>query len=372
MEFAPPVNREITAADYEYAIERAAAAGRGERLRRLYIADIVGFEEAQSRQPQDDPTGGAPDIEGVTATDDYDAGDRARRADAPTSSSRRCRCRSRRRCPRSTRRSSTRRTRRHTATTSCLSGPYMVENDAEGELTGYTPGREIKHGPQPELGRRSRTSGPRTSTRSRSRKGSTTRRPQRARCSRRGQRSAATSCRRRTSLKDAADERRAGQLTLTPSGGNRYIGLNTQAAAVRRPRRPQGRHRDRRPRGAAQHARRRADRTGRDAHHPAASSRASRRPAGRGRPRAGLPRGPERGPGAGRRVHEGSRITRAASAKAPTARSRWSATTSRRARTRPRCSGARTSRISASTSTFRPVDHDDHVHAVLQHSGSAA
>ena len=25
-----------------------------------------------------------------------------------------------------------------------FTGPYMVENDAEGELTGYTPGKEIK------------------------------------------------------------------------------------------------------------------------------------------------------------------------------------------------------------------------------------
>ena len=46
MEFAPPVDREITAADYEYAIERALLPGVANGYAG-YISDIVGFEDAQ-------------------------------------------------------------------------------------------------------------------------------------------------------------------------------------------------------------------------------------------------------------------------------------------------------------------------------------
>ena len=55
-------------------------------------------------------------------------------------------------------------------------------------------------------------------------------------------------------LKDAATEpEEEGQLALTPSGGNRYIALNTTEAAVRRHQRPQGGARERRPDRAAQY-----------------------------------------------------------------------------------------------------------------------
>ncbi len=121
-----------------------AAARRAERLR----ADLPGRRRRAStrpsRQAQDDPTGGAPDISGITATDDttleikltdtsslgvIGASDAAGLAP---------------RCRRSTRRSSTRRTRRPTARTRSRPGPYMIENDAEtASSTGYTPNKEI-------------------------------------------------------------------------------------------------------------------------------------------------------------------------------------------------------------------------------------
>ena len=62
-----------------------------------------------------------------------------------------------------------------------------------------------------------------------------------------------------TSLKLAATQY-PEQLTLTPSGGNRYVTLNTTMAAVRRHQRPQGGDRGLEPHRPAQHARWRARR----------------------------------------------------------------------------------------------------------------
>ena len=33
-----------------------------------------------------------------------------------------------------------------------FTGPYMVENDGKGKITGYEPGKKLDAGPQPELG----------------------------------------------------------------------------------------------------------------------------------------------------------------------------------------------------------------------------
>ena len=141
MKFAPPVNREITAADYEYAIERAVLPGVANGYQSLYLSDIVGYEEAV-KAAQKDPTGGAPDIEGVTAVDDSTL---EIKMDEPSAY-----------------------TVEQTMSLGIsapvpeeyaaefdaenpstygeyvvYSGPYMVENDADGRLTGYTPGRVI-------------------------------------------------------------------------------------------------------------------------------------------------------------------------------------------------------------------------------------
>jgi peptide/nickel transport system substrate-binding protein len=44
MKFAPPVDREITAADYEYAIERSVLPGVANGYVSGYFSDVVGFE----------------------------------------------------------------------------------------------------------------------------------------------------------------------------------------------------------------------------------------------------------------------------------------------------------------------------------------
>ena len=67
--FSPPVDREATAADVEYAIERALLPGVANGYVAAYLADVDGFDEAL-KEAQDNPTGGAPDISGITAPDD--------------------------------------------------------------------------------------------------------------------------------------------------------------------------------------------------------------------------------------------------------------------------------------------------------------
>ncbi len=69
VKFSPPVNRTATAADVKYAIERSLLPGVPNGFIQTYLAGVVGIDEA-IKQAQDDPTGGAPEISGITAPDD--------------------------------------------------------------------------------------------------------------------------------------------------------------------------------------------------------------------------------------------------------------------------------------------------------------
>jgi peptide/nickel transport system substrate-binding protein len=223
--YSPPVDREVVAADVEYALERSLLPGVANGYVPIYFADIVGYEKA-AKEAEENPTGGAPDVEGITAVDDRTLEieldrpsaavltqalslpvsapvpeDYARRFDAENPST----------------------YGQHVTFT----GPYMVENDNTGELTGYTPGKEIKlvRNPnwEPDTDYRPayldsvEVQEGFTDTASASRKvldgeasvnGDFTLPP--------------------NVLKQAAtDPDQEGQLTLTPSGGNRYISLNT-------------------------------------------------------------------------------------------------------------------------------------------------
>ena len=144
--FSPPVDREVTAADVEYGIERTTLPGVANAYGQLYISDVVGYDAAR-QEAADNPTGGAPDITGISAPDDRTLRielnkpkvaiaevvtqalslpisapvpeEYAKEFDAKNPST----------------------YGQYVAAT----GPYMVENDPEtGELTGYTPGKEIK------------------------------------------------------------------------------------------------------------------------------------------------------------------------------------------------------------------------------------
>ncbi|MGH2954936.1 MAG: ABC transporter substrate-binding protein [Solirubrobacterales bacterium] len=225
--FSPPVDREVTAADVEYAIERGLLPGVANGYVGPYLGDVTGFDDAQ-KQAEDDPTGGAPDIEGITATDDRTLEIQLERptsatviqalslpisapvpeeyaeefdAENPSTYG------------------------QHVAFT----GPYMVENDESGELVGYNPGREIRMVRNPNWdGEATGDFRPAyldsiqidegfSDVASASRKildgssqvnGDITPPP--------------------TVIEEAAQEAEEGQMVASPSGGNRYLALNTQ------------------------------------------------------------------------------------------------------------------------------------------------
>ena len=122
--YSPPVDREVTAADVEYAIERSLLPGRGERLhrdlprrhRRLRAGRRQAVDRTRRRRAGHRAASQTPDDQ--TLVFELDQPRSRRQGDR-----RRSRCRSARRCRRSTRRSSTPRTPRPTASTSSSPAP---------------------------------------------------------------------------------------------------------------------------------------------------------------------------------------------------------------------------------------------------------
>ena len=223
--FSPPVNREVTAADYEYAIERSLQPGIATGYAPGYLGDIVGFEAAQ-KEAEKNPTQ-APDIEGVTAVDDRTLEIELEESTAPLvigaltlpiSAP----------VPEEYAKEFDAENPSTYGDHVVFTGPYMVENNDEGELTGWTPGREIRMVRNPNWdGEATGDFRPAyldsivfqegfSDTVSASRKildGTS---------SVNGDFSPPA-----TSVQEAA-QAEAGQLTLTPSQGNRYVAMNTQ------------------------------------------------------------------------------------------------------------------------------------------------
>jgi peptide/nickel transport system substrate-binding protein len=140
VKFSPPVNREITSADFKYAIERGLLPGVATGYIRPYLEDLLGFDAAEARAQQNGSV--APNIPGITTPDDRTL---VLKLDKPTA----------------------------TVVVQALSlpigapvpeeyakpfdaespstysehvvgtGPYMIENDSKGNVTGYSPGKEI-------------------------------------------------------------------------------------------------------------------------------------------------------------------------------------------------------------------------------------
>ena len=226
VKFSPPVDRVATAADVKYAIERSLLPGVPNGFVQTYLAGVQGIDEA-IKQAQDDPTGGAPDISGITAPDDTTLvikldnttsigvigalslpvsapvpEEYAEQYDAENPST----------------------YGEHQVAT----GPYMIENDDQGNLTGYTPNKEIHLVRNPNWEASDGDFRPAyldditiqegfADTVSAAKKvlagsglvnGDFTTPP--------------------AAIKQAAQEGEEGQLSLTPSGGNRYVALNTQ------------------------------------------------------------------------------------------------------------------------------------------------
>jgi peptide/nickel transport system substrate-binding protein len=140
IKFSPPVNRDVVCDDFKYAIDRALLPGVANGYLPLYFTDVVGFADAEKAAGQD-PTQ-APDIAGITCPDDQtleikltdtsELGvigalslpigspvprDYAAKYDAENPST--------------------------YGDHQVATGPYMIENDSSGELTGYTSGKEI-------------------------------------------------------------------------------------------------------------------------------------------------------------------------------------------------------------------------------------
>ncbi|MEZ5155806.1 MAG: ABC transporter substrate-binding protein [Solirubrobacterales bacterium] len=241
IEFSPPVSREVTSADVKYAIERSLLPGVPNGFVQTYLAGVEGIDKAV-KEAQDNPTGGAPEISGITTPDDQtleikltnttSAGvigaltlpvsspvpeEYAKQFDAENPST----------------------YGEHQVAT----GPYMIENacvsgskvtdNCDGSLTGYTPNKEIHLVRNPNWGGEA-GSPPDwdfrpayldevnvqegfADTVSASKKvlagtsmvnGDFTTPP--------------------SAIKQAVQSGEEGQLTLTPSGGNRYVALNTQ------------------------------------------------------------------------------------------------------------------------------------------------
>jgi peptide/nickel transport system substrate-binding protein len=135
VKFAPPVNREVTSKDVKYAIERGFLKTVNGPYVGAYMSDIDGVKEYQD--------GKADEISGITTPDDQTivfkmsrpraaiiTGSLALPASAPV--------------PKEVAQKYDKKPGNQYGQYQAFTGPYMIENDDNGKLTGYTPGSVIK------------------------------------------------------------------------------------------------------------------------------------------------------------------------------------------------------------------------------------
>jgi peptide/nickel transport system substrate-binding protein len=222
IKFSPPVNREVVCDDFKYAIERSLLPGVANGYVGTYMKDITGFADAQ-KAAADDPTK-APDIKGITCPDDQTLEiqlDKTSSAGVlaalslPVGSP----------VPREYAAKYDAENPSTYGTHQVATGPYMIENSSSGELTGYTSGKEIKlvRNPNwdPETDFRPAYLDSVTVQEGFSDTISASKKILQGDAQVNGDFSTPP-----TSLKEAATKY-PDQLTLTPSGGNRYITFNT-------------------------------------------------------------------------------------------------------------------------------------------------
>jgi peptide/nickel transport system substrate-binding protein len=136
VKFSPPVNREVTTKDVKYAIERAFTKTVNGPYVGAYMSDIDGVKEFQD--------GKAKEISGITTPDDQTivfklsrpraaivAGALALPVSAPVPKEY------------AQKFDNVEGTSKY-GNNQVFTGPYMIENDDSGKLTGYTPGTVIK------------------------------------------------------------------------------------------------------------------------------------------------------------------------------------------------------------------------------------
>jgi peptide/nickel transport system substrate-binding protein len=138
--FSPPVDRPVTAADFEYAIERAMLPGVPNGYIQAYMSEVEGFDEALEAVKEDETV--APDLKGVTAVDDQTleiqltkptAATVVQALSLPISVP----------VPEEYAKEFDAESPSTYGQNQVSTGPYMIENNSEGEAIGYEPGREI-------------------------------------------------------------------------------------------------------------------------------------------------------------------------------------------------------------------------------------
>jgi peptide/nickel transport system substrate-binding protein len=135
VKFSPPVNREVTTKDVKYGIERGFTPEVPGGYVGAYMGDLVGLKEFKA--------GKAKDISGIETPDDTTivfkltrprgaivAGCLSMPASAPVP-------------PEYARKYDKEQPSKY-GNYQVATGPYMIENDQSGKLTGYKPGAEIK------------------------------------------------------------------------------------------------------------------------------------------------------------------------------------------------------------------------------------
>jgi peptide/nickel transport system substrate-binding protein len=134
VKFSPPVNREVTTADVKYAMERDFLPQVGNGYANSYWPDIIGAKDMAS--------GKAKEIKGITTPDKYTLKVELDRAVAPivigamalpgTAP-----------VPKEYAAKFDKGKKSDYGPHLVTTGPYMVQNDASGKVTGYQPGRRI-------------------------------------------------------------------------------------------------------------------------------------------------------------------------------------------------------------------------------------
>jgi peptide/nickel transport system substrate-binding protein len=134
VKFSPPVNREVTTADVKYAMERDFLPQVGNGYANSYWPDIIGAKDMAS--------GKAKEIKGITTPDKYTLKIQLDRAVAPivigamalpgTAP-----------VPKEYAAKFDNGKKSDYGPHLVTTGPYMVQNDASGKVTGYQPGRTI-------------------------------------------------------------------------------------------------------------------------------------------------------------------------------------------------------------------------------------
>jgi peptide/nickel transport system substrate-binding protein len=135
VKFSPPVDREVTSADVKYAVERGFTPQVANPYFGAYMGDLQGLKPFQD--------GDAKEISGIETPDDQTivfkltrprgaifAGALALPGSAPV--------------PKEYAQKFDRRQPSNYGNHQVATGPYMIENDESGKLTGYTAGTEIR------------------------------------------------------------------------------------------------------------------------------------------------------------------------------------------------------------------------------------